>query len=80
VGLLGSRSVRLGFVADVATGFGAGPIWLGSSVSYPAPAVRSARVWLVSGINDHFLIIDPSLGALDCARKTLGGKMSPQVD
>ena len=77
MGLIGSSSVRLGFVA---LGSGAGPIWLGSSVLGPAPAVSSARVWLVSGINDHFLIIDPSLGSLDCARMTLGGNMSPQVD
>ncbi len=40
----------------------------------------STRGRLVKGINDHFLIIDPSLATLVCARQTLGGKMSPQVD
>ena len=51
LGLVGSRSDRLGFVAS---GSGSGSGWLGSSVSGAAPAIRSDRVRLISGIDDHF--------------------------
>jgi hypothetical protein len=41
MGLVGSRSVRVGLATS---GSGSGPVWLGSSVSGPAPA-KVRRVW-----------------------------------
>jgi hypothetical protein len=73
----GSGRIPLVQLRFVESGFGRGPVWLGSSVSGPAPAFHPVRVRLVSG---SLLIIDPSLRALDCARKTLGGKKFQQVD